>query len=95
MSSIPVEGTSLTSHYEELRAWVMGQPHPAIRPTGLVLVLRQGVPAWITAWSSWLSSPSDTAPSIIRSAGEAPVPDRAITAILASMIEHCRQEHEP
>jgi hypothetical protein len=60
-----------------------------------VLVLRQGVPAWITAWSTWLSSPSDTAPSIIHSAGEAPIPDRAITAILATMIEHCQQEHGP
>jgi hypothetical protein len=95
MSSIPASGSSLTSHYEELRAWVMGRSHPVMRPTGLVLVLRQGVPAWITAWSIWLSSPSDTAPAVVHSAGEAPVPDRAITAILASMIEHCQQEHGP
>jgi hypothetical protein len=93
MSSAPAVDASLTSRYEELRAWVMGQPQPVTRPTGLALVLRQGVPAWINACSTWLSSPSATAPSIARSRGEAPVSDQAITAVLATMIEHCQQEH--
>jgi hypothetical protein len=95
MSSTPAVDASLTGHYEELRAWVLGQPQPAMRPAGLALVARQGVPAWINARSTWLSSSSDTAPAVVPSAGEPAVPDRALTAILASMIEHCQQEDGP
>lgn len=77
-----------TGDYERLRGWVTGQGSGLTTPRGLALLLRQGLPAWVRAWSPPVTRavrveatrPADAAPGIHRSVAT------ELTTILAGMV---------
>ena len=84
------------SHYERLRTWAITSPRPVQRPPGLVLVLRYGVPAWLTACATWLPAVAALTAPGPGPAGRAPpvaVPDIAV--VLAAMVAHTQEEVPP
>ena len=54
---------NLCKHYEELRSQVTGEYSSIATPRGLALLLRCGLPAWISAWTDCLPVISSIAPS--------------------------------
>jgi hypothetical protein len=57
-------GNNLCEQYEALRAQATGQRPDITTPRGLALFLRQGMPAWISAWSDCAPVTSTTAPRV-------------------------------
>lgn len=79
----------LRARYEELRAWAIGDGTRKTIPRGLTLLLRQGLPGWVEAWSHLLATPARRAPllherSIMPSTHPAVATE--LTVILAEMV---------
>jgi hypothetical protein len=76
------------AHYERLRTDVLSSSAEATRAPGLVLFLRQGMKAWIQAWSSCTPDPeAEMMPPPRSNSGHCSWESRqAITNILAGMI---------
>jgi len=55
-------GNSLCEQYEALRAQAIGECPGIATPQGLALFLRQGMAAWMLAWSECAPVTSTTAP---------------------------------
>lgn len=87
---------ALTAHYEQLRRDALDRAGPPARGFGLALLLRQGMTAWMRAWSEWTSEiPS---PLACRVPVAAPLPSAVrsqLTLILASMLTRPVQETRP
>jgi len=93
----PTSSPSMTDHakrYETLRAYAVGYPVSASRD-GLVVLLRQGVAAWMEAWSTLAVSP--TPPVQMQRQRPSPLPDEAsaeVVRILAAMtLGHIQEVH--
>jgi hypothetical protein len=43
--------TEMVTDYEQLRSAVLDQPRGSVLPPGLALFLRQGMTAWMRAWT--------------------------------------------
>jgi len=89
-----------TAHYEAMRAWVLAERAPVGCPAGLVLLLRQGVAAWLAAGLREQGAPARgpdrpalPTPTLPPACGpgdglrDGPG-DAPLVAVLASMIEH-------
>jgi hypothetical protein len=55
-------GDSLCEQYEALRAQASGECPGIATPRGLALLLRRGMPDWMTAWSDCAPVTRTTAP---------------------------------
>jgi len=55
-------GDSLCEQYEALRAQATGECPGIPTPRGLALLLRRGMPGWMTAWSDCVPVTRTTAP---------------------------------
>jgi hypothetical protein len=86
----------LTERYEALRARVLARSTGGDR-YGLALLLREGMAAWIAAWSSCSSPPPLVAAPTLPFTDLAPptAESTAIVALLASMALTALQEHDP
>lgn len=83
----------LTERYEALRARVLAHSMSGDRH-GLVLLLREGMAAWISAWSSCSSPPPVSAsPTLpVTDLSSSPAESTAIVTLLASMALSTLQE---
>jgi hypothetical protein len=84
-----------TEAYETLRAWSLSRPHPLPRPSGLAVVLCQGLPAWLMACSTW--QPSIPAPQSLLSTSAAEHPPTVaahptLILVLATMVMSVHRE---
>ena len=78
-----------TEAYETLRAWSLSRPRPLLRPTGLAVLLCQGLPAWLSACSTWQAPTA--APQSLRSTSAAEDPPTVaahptLILVLATMV---------
>lgn len=92
--SATVAHAVLTERYEALRARVLARSTGGDR-YGLALLLREGMAAWIAAWSS-CSCPLSVAAAPMLSVTDLAPPiaePTAIVALLASMALSSLQEH--
>ena len=55
-------GDSLCEQYEALRAQATGECPGIATPRGLALLLRRGMPGWMSAWSECVPVTSTTVP---------------------------------
>jgi len=55
-------GNGLCEQYEALRSQATGECHGIATPRGLALLLRRGVPGWMSAWSDGVLVTRVTAP---------------------------------
>jgi len=55
-------GDSLCEQYEALRAQATGECPGIAMPQGLALLLRRGMPGWMSAWSDCVPVTSTTVP---------------------------------
>ncbi len=88
----------LIERYEQLRAQAMGRWVGCSSQLGLTLLLRQGLPAWLAAWSRYTPSErTDTAGTQDRgNTGKLLPPDgqAEVAMVLAGMaLHHGRQMH--
>jgi hypothetical protein len=92
-----VEGhEKLTARYEQLRGDVVDRVGLPAHRFGLALFLRQGMTAWIRAWSEWTNEPQTPSAFAVPLAAPLPSAVRAqLTLILASMLTRPRQEARP
>jgi len=77
-----------TAEYERLRGWVTGKEAGLTTPRGLALLLRQGLPAWLRAWSppaTRVRRVEATRPADLASGLHQPVAAE-LTTILAGMV---------
>ncbi len=85
----------LTARYEQLRSDVVNHAAPA-HGFGLVLLLQQGMTAWMRACAECANAPSTSAASAAPLAVPLPSAIRAqLTLILASMLTQPRPEVRP
>jgi hypothetical protein len=64
---MPVESRSddtLSLRYEALRAQALGGCRRSGNPMGLALLMRQGLPAWMHAWSAVATVPGGSLPRL-------------------------------
>ena len=54
-------GNGLCEHYEALRAQATGECPGIATPRGLTLLLRRGMPGWMSAWSDYVPVTRTTA----------------------------------
>lgn len=82
------QATTLTEAYEALRAFAIYPGTSLSPPRGLALFLHRGMPGWMDAWSSLVSSDRARAvrlkPLVTNMGAEGPLPVEAV-AILANM----------
>ena len=91
MSGCAGRHPALIAHYEQLRGDVLRRGIPG---RGLALFLRQGMMAWIGAWTECATDLSRPSPSPLA----APLPTEVrsqLTLILASMLTRPIQERRP
>ena len=84
-----------TDHYETLRAWVLSRPRPLLRPTGLAVLLCRGLPAWLTACTTWQGSMADPRSRMSPPAADHPgaaAGHAALTLVLATMVMSVQKE---
>jgi hypothetical protein len=83
-----VRRDEMVDQYERLRSDVLSSLAEATRTPGTVLFLRQGMKAWMAAWSSCCPSVPESASTPQRTSTSSPPPEsrHAITNILAGMI---------
>ena len=75
----------LVDQYEALRTFALGHAVAGPAPRGLALVLRQGLPAWITAWAHCAAAGPST-PSPLSSADRMPAPVPALHLEIATLL---------
>ena len=84
-----------TEAYETLRAWSLSQPHPLPHPSGLAVLLCQGLPAWLMAGSTWQATmPGPPSVPSTSSAEDPPTvaAHPALILVLATMVMSVHQE---
>jgi hypothetical protein len=88
----PASGPDHAARYEVLRAYAVERHAPASRD-GLVVLLRQGVAAWMDAWSSLPAPP----PRPAQAERPSPLPNDAsaeVVRVLAAMtLGHFQEAH--
>ena len=89
----PTEGQHATVRYELLRALAIGQPGPASLRRELTLVLRQGLPAWLTAWRQCSTEPAPPVP--VSASPITPGPTLSLQAELAMVLAAMALAHVP
>ena len=75
----------LVDQYEALRTIALGHAVAGPAPRGLALVLRQGLPAWITAWAHYAAAGPST-PSPPSSVDRLPAPVPALHLEIATLL---------
>jgi hypothetical protein len=75
----------LVEQYEALRTFALGHAVAGPAPRGLALVLRQGLPAWIIAWTGCATA-SASAPSPRPPADGLPEPMPALQLEVATVL---------
>ena len=83
---------AVTERYEALRKAVLAHRSSEERH-GYVLLLREGMAAWVSAWSSCSSTPARTASVAPPEDLHALAEPSAVVALLASMALATLQEH--
>jgi len=84
----------MVAQYEQLRCDALSQEALPATGLGLALFLRQGMAAWIGAWSEWTKTCEAPSPSVVRIDTELPITIRSqLTFILASLLTHPMQEY--
>lgn len=87
MSGSADRNRALIARYEQLRGEALGQGGPPAHGLGLALLLRQGMSAWIRAYSEWVNDSQSSSPSPVRLAAPLPSEVRSqLTLMLASML---------
>ena len=83
----------LISRYEALRQQVLGQPSETFRGQGLALLMRNGMSAWMQAWSQCTG---ETPVSFQEASGNDEIfpldMHKEVAMILAGMVLYGRQE---
>lgn len=95
---MPVSDGCLVERYEQLRAQALGRWTGSASRLGLTLFLRQGMPAWLDAWSRYTTSEgTDTARTQDKGDTDALLPPEGqneVAMVLAGMaLHHQRQMH--
>ena len=84
-----------TEAYETLRAWSLSRPRPLPRPSGLAVLLCQGLPAWLMACRTWQAAlpgpPSVLSPSSVEDP-PAVTAHPALILVLAAMVMSVQRE---
>ena len=81
----PQHAPDLVEQYEALRTFALGHAAAGPAPRGLALVLRQGLPAWITAWAHYAAAGPST-PSPPSSVDRLPAPVPALHLEIATLL---------
>lgn len=87
-------GDSLCEQYEALRAQAIGGCPGIPMPRGLALLLRRGMPGWMSAWSDCVPVTRTTAPMSTDDKGNR-LPDSLhsrVAILLASMALQAQKE---
>ncbi len=83
------------ARYEALRHYVLDLHHTPAARDGLAVLLRQGVPTWMDAWSRLPATPAMRAAQDERQ--REPLPDgvrQEMVHVLAAMaLEHIKERH--
>jgi hypothetical protein len=87
---------ALMAQYEQLRCDALRRGALATHGLGLALLLRQGMTAWIRAWSEGANNVRGPSPSPLRLPAPLPSEVRSqLTLILASLLTRPRQQSHP
>ena len=84
----PQHAPDLVEQYEALRTFALGHAAAGPAPRGLALVLRQVLPAWITAWAHCATAGASTPslqPPAERLATSIPALHFEVATLLADM----------
>jgi len=91
-----VDSAVVTQHYEALRIWMLDGPTRGARPAGLALVLRRGLPTWLEEAALWLPVPEQATPALTVHSDAGTTPTTGpVVQVLATMVEHAREEGMP
>jgi hypothetical protein len=87
-------GESLCEQYEALRAQATGECPGIATPRGLALLLRRGMPGWMTAWLDCVPVTRTTAPMSTDDKGNRLLNSlhSEVAILLASMALHAQKE---
>ena len=87
---------ALTAQYEQLRGDALNRAGLPAHGFGLALFLRQGMTAWMRAWSEWTSEIPAPVACSVPLAVPVPLAVRSqLTLILASMLTRPLEEIRP
>jgi len=93
------DGHALTARYEDLRRWAVAPDGTLPQPRGLALLLQQGVPAWMRAWTARVPPrpAADAGPRPPAAALPLPPPrvGPALVVLLSTMALASRTEERP
>lgn len=89
----PAAAHEVGADYEALRSWALERPRPRCAPAGAMVLLRQGLAAWLQAGprcgGQWPhESPAPPAPSTPHLPVDAR--DQALVRILATMVAYAQ-----
>jgi hypothetical protein len=90
----PTDGQQATQRYELLRALAIGEPGAATLQRELTLVLRQGLPAWLSAWRHYATDTDTAAPGPVTPSA-AIAPTLSLQAELATVLAAMALAHLP